>query len=363
MHLVYNFLRDLISTRHEWSEYCNHQRNFSSYPRRIQLIIVAFLLVTLSIGTVYAGSIRGTIFARETNEPLPGANIFLKGTGFGAASDQFGVFTIDHVPKGEYSLHIRLLGYKKREIDHFKIESDTTTVTLDIRLEESPLSVGEVVVQARANRELESSGIRSEIEAKNIISVITAQTIERSTDRTAADVLQRVSGLSIIRDNGEGRYVIMRGLEQQYNNTLVDGIKIPSPESKDRFVPLDIFPSALFERIEVTKALTSDLAGDAIGGTTNLIFRTAPESFILTTSAAMGYNSAFGNNPLSTFNAKAVPELDPDRLHHTVTDADPTAELAPRYHTSVSDFTVGDLKFASKKLIKVKQGRDENLKI
>ncbi len=317
----------------------------TSFLQRCGLWIAAFLLLELFSYTASAGTIHGSVRGKVKNEPIPGANITIQGTRLGASSDQAGVFIIRHVSVGAYTIHVRILGYTEMESKRITVATDTSSVNIDMLLEESILSMGEMVVQARANRELEISGIQSEYDAKNIINVITAQTIERSTDRTAADVLQRVPGISLIRSNGgEGRYVIVRGLEQRYNNTLVDGMKIPSPESKDRFVPLDIFPSALFERIEVTKALTPDLAGDAIGGTTNIIFRRAPEEFVFSASAARGYSSGLYNKKFTTFDAGTVPELDPDRLHNTVNDNDPVAQLGPRYHTSASDFTVKNLK-------------------
>ena len=96
-------------------------------------------------------------------------------------------------------------------------------------------------------------------------------------DVTLGNTIQRVSGVTIQRTStGEGRYAIVRGMDQRYNNTLVNGIKIPSPDDKYRFVPLDIFPSELLERLEVIKALTPSMEGDAIGGSVNLVMKNAP---------------------------------------------------------------------------------------
>jgi len=318
------------------------------YPRRSVRTLAIMFFTVLFMSIMYAGSIRGIVHAKGTNEILIGTNLMLKKTELGTVSDLNGFFKIEKIPKGEYSLHVRMMGYKKMEIDHIKIDSDTSVVIEDVFLEEKPVDMAEIVVQGRANQELEASGVRSEFEANNIINVVTAQTIERSTDKTAAEVLQRISGLSLIKNNGEGRYVIMRGLEQQYNNTLIDGIKIPSPESKDRFIPLDIFPSALFERIDVTKSLTPDLPGDAIGGTADLIFRSAPESFVFNISAATGYSSSLIHNTISIFDPSTVPELDPERLHGRASDADPTTLLGPIYKTSASDFTINNLKFINR---------------
>ncbi len=215
-----------------------------------------------------AGTIKGHIKERKTGLPIAGASVFLEGTNYGNASDTSGEYVIENVPPGKYKLSVFALGYDKSQ-KSIEMSADSAVAIVNFSPSEKPITLNETIVHGRADLELESSARTTEKEASNIVNVISAQAIEQSTDRTAADVLQRVSGMSLVRNNeGEGRYVVMRGLEQQYNNTLIDGIKIPSPESKDRFVPLDIFPSALFERIEVTKSLTPDIAGDAIGGST-----------------------------------------------------------------------------------------------
>jgi len=177
------------------------------------------------------------------------------------------------------------------------------------------------------------------------------KTIERSTDRTATEVLQRVAGLSIVKQNGEGHAVVMRGLTQQYNNTLVDGIKIPSPESKDRFIPLDIFPSSLFERIDVTKSLTADLPGDAIGG--RRISSSAAHPNLLFSRQAQPPATIHQRRiiPFMAFDASSVQGLDPDRLHHVVDQENPTAftkDAYGRLTVSPSDFSVNNLKFTNK---------------
>jgi len=296
-----------------------------------------------------AGSIKGHVTAKEGRGPVVGANVSLPGTRFGTTTSAEGNFVITEIPAGAYLVRVGMIGFDKFEKNGVIVDADSSVVELDIVLKEEPVSMAEVVVRARANRELETSGRMTEQQANNIVNVITAQTIDRSTDRTAADVLQRVSGMSLIRDQGEGRYLVMRGLEQRYNNTLLNGIKIPSPESKDRYLPLDIFPSGLFERIEVTKALTPELAGDAIGGSTNLMLRDAPDRFLFSFGVAGGGAEGTLGATYSRFDPGSVPELDPDRAHGVVSDADPTTQLAPRYQPTSKDFSVNNLKFTDRK--------------
>jgi len=109
-------------------------------------------------------------------------------------------------------------------------------------------------------------------------------------DITAAGALQRISGVTMQRtsNSGEAQYAIIRGMDKRYNYTLVNGIKIPSPDNKNRYVPMDIFPSELLARIEVIKALTPDMEGDAIGGAMNLVLKDAPEKLLVKATVSMG---------------------------------------------------------------------------
>ena len=247
----------------------------------INLLIIPLLIqIVLFSPKLFPGTIKGIVRNTSDHTVLPGANVVIKGTTLGASADSHGFYIINSVSPGTYTLEATAVGFGPVD-DKVTITTDEGVATKDFYLKEIAINLSEVVVEARANKELESSARETEKNAGNEVNVISAEAIEQSTDKTAADVLQRVSGMSIMKDNtGEGQYVVMRGLAQQYNNTLVDGIKIPSPESKDRFVPMDIFPSALFESIEVTKSLTPETAGDAIGGSTDLLLREAPENFI-----------------------------------------------------------------------------------
>ena len=112
--------------------------------------------------------------------------------------------------------------------------------------------------------------------------MVSAKSMQLSPDLNVANVLQRVSGVTMERDNsGEAQYAILRGMDKRYNYTLVNGVKIPSPDNKNRYVPLNIFPSELLDRLEVTKSLTADMEGDAAGGAVNMVMKDAPGQFYL----------------------------------------------------------------------------------
>lgn len=129
-------------------------------------------------------------------------------------------------------------------------------------------------------------------DADNILSVVTLQQIKLFPDVNAAEAVQRISGITLQRDQGEGRFVQLRGTPPQLTNFNVNGEQIPSPEGDVRFVGLDVIAADQIEKIEVTKSLTPDMDGDGIAGTVNVVTKSAV-SFQpkVSVSLAGGYNA------------------------------------------------------------------------
>ncbi|QKG53546.1 carboxypeptidase-like regulatory domain-containing protein [Hymenobacter sp. BRD67] len=212
-----------------------------------------------------AATINGRVTGGKGNDALIGATVMVQGTSFNAPVDASGQYEIRNVPTGSYTVRASFVGYRE-ESKAVVLTNDKQTITIDFALQEQSQSLGNVLVSGKMNQEEENASRLSERTADNIINVISSKAIERSPDINAANVLTRVSGITIQRSAGnDGAYAVIRGMEPRYNNTLVNGIKIPSPDSKNRFVPLDIVPSDLLKRIEVTKSLVPSMEGDATG--------------------------------------------------------------------------------------------------
>ena len=169
-----------------------------------------------------------------------------------------------------------------------------------------------VIIIASAGKTDDKSVRGLEKKADIIQNILSQKTIELLPDVTVANAVQRMSGVTIQRtSSGEGRYAIIRGMDQRYNNTLVNGIKIPSPDNKYRYVPLDIFPSDLLERLEVIKSLTPAMEADATGGAMNLVMKSAPDKFLLNANIAGGYSTLFSDRDFSSFSTGAINKKSP----------------------------------------------------
>src|SRR5262249_51272382 len=133
--------------------------------------------------------------------------------------------------------------------------------------------------------------------------VVSADQIGSFPDRNAAETTQRIPGVAISKDQGDGRYVLVRGAEPRLNSMMIDGERIPSPDPALRQVALDVVPSELLQAIEVSKALTPDQDGDAIGGGVNLVMKQASQQLHIFGSLAGGYNSLLDSYSQSNYSA------------------------------------------------------------
>jgi TonB-dependent receptor len=151
-----------------------------------------------------------------------------------------------------------------------------------------------VVTGAIVSGEMKS--IEAQRKADNIVNVLTSDGIGRLPDRNAAEAVQRLPGVAIERDQGEGRFVAVRGLPSQWNSTLINGNRLPTAEEEttSRATAFDFFPSELIEQVVVAKAITPDMEGDAIGGSVNFITKTAPDKRVLQVTAGGNYGEKSG---------------------------------------------------------------------
>ena len=172
--------------------------------------------------------------------------------------------------------------------------------------------------------------------APQMLSVAGSETMQRAADLTMTDAAQRMGGLSILRGNsGEDSKVIIRGMSPKYNTTLVNGMLIPSPDDRNRDIPLDLFPVSLAQRIEVFKTLTPDMDGSGIGGLVNIVMKDAPPAAAFAGQLATGYSQLFFDRTFSTFDRSVVQYKSPYE------------RFGPAYYATGNDFTKANLSFRS----------------
>ncbi|NOY60491.1 MAG: TonB-dependent receptor [Calditrichaeota bacterium] len=236
-----------------------------------------------------AGQIIGKVTEAGTGSPLPGANIIIEGTNRGAATDMNGRFVIAKVPPGTYNVKVSFLGYQDSSKE-VRVNANQT-VSVNFALTETVVKGEEVVVYGKLSRG-KAKSLHLQKMAPNIKNVVSEEEFSIFPDNNAAEAVRRIPSVTTTTDQGEGSYVQIRGMAPQQCSVTINGIKVPAPSALavDRKVGLDLVQANLFQSITVTKALTPDMDGDALGGSVNFELKGAPEESYYEVELGGGFN-------------------------------------------------------------------------
>src|SRR5438477_12133802 len=268
---------------------CSRERVCLMSNRKILWPFVCSLLLQLTCAIfLSAQNSKGTVTGRIVDSGggvLQGASILLEPGGISRVSDTQGEFTITGLDPGTYKITISFVGL------------ETYTASVDIKpgasvRADAVLKVGsqsaEVLVTAeRAHGEAEA--INRERNADNELQVLPYEVIRSLPNANMADALGRLPSVTLERDEGEGKYVQIRGTEPRLTNVTIDGVNTPSPESGVRQIKLDAIPADIVESVEINKTLQANMDPDGIGGSVNLVTKTAGERPTISASGMGGY--------------------------------------------------------------------------
>ncbi len=288
----------------------------------IRIFVISSFLFLIS--TVNSINIEGIVRDAQTGESLIGASVFLKNNkSVGTTTGLDGSFVLKNIPIGKVSLVCSYISYKTIEQTIQIPIAVSQKIVLELVSYENELT--DVIVVA-ANKTSDASLRSVERLSSNILNIVGARSIEISPDLTVANVLGRISGVTLERNSsGEAEYAVLRGMDKRYNITLVNGVKISSPNNKQRYVPLNIFPSELLDRLEVSKTRNAEMEGDATGGAVNMVMKDAPGALSIRANASVGYSTMFFDRAFTGFDKINVIPQSPYEQYgstHSATMAD-----------------------------------------
>ena len=262
--------------------------------RAVRRAAVAFAIASLTLfGAAIAaaqttGRIGGRVVATDTGEPLGFANLRLLPADttmrrLGGMTNADGTFLIE-APAGRYTLEVGAISYAKRRVAGLVIRAGEL-LPFDAALEPEAILQKEIVVEAKAKTNTEASLLAARRKSASLGDAVSAEQVRRTPDKDAAEVLRRVTGLSV----ADGKYVFVRGLGERYSSTDVDGVRIASPEQNKRVVPLDLLPANLLDHITVQKTYTTDRPGEFGGGDVQVRTKDFPGHRTWSVSLSQGY--------------------------------------------------------------------------
>ncbi|TCC90618.1 TonB-dependent receptor [Pedobacter frigiditerrae] len=263
------------------------------------LFVIAILMAGTTLPAL-SQTIKGIVVSDAGT--LPGANINGKTFKTTVVSDLQGVFSLVAPDTGMVTIEFKYMGYEIKSMT-LKLIKGVNDIGLVKMMPDTKSTLGEVVVKGTmAPSQAKAYSIKRNANA--IMDVMAADAIGKLPDRNAAEAVQRMQGVAVARYHGEADQAAVRGTPFSWTSTLFNSNRLPSSNVMgNRSSVLDVVPSEIIQYVQVAKAITPDMEGDAIGGAINFITRTAPTKRTLNVSAAGGYNT-FSKN--GTYNGSLV---------------------------------------------------------
>ncbi|MDX9933204.1 MAG: TonB-dependent receptor, partial [Bacteroidales bacterium] len=236
--------------------------------------------VPVSQGTM---DVKGRVVDAKTNEPVIGANVVLKGTTLGASTDLDGNFVLPAIPKGNLTVTVSYVSYKPFE--HTFYISGEKNLFLDIKLEENITQIQTVTVVSNRVTGTEVSMMQTIRQNNLVVNGVPSQMIKKTQDRDAAEVVKRIPGITV----QDGRFVIIRGLNERYNSVWLNDLPAPSAEADVRAFSFDLIPASVIDNVVVYKTFSPELPGDFAGGLVQISTVSNPDKNRLQISYSNGY--------------------------------------------------------------------------
>lgn len=291
--------------------------------------------------------IKGTVIEESTGKALPGVQILIVGTRLSTVTDSQGSFSFRKMQAGKYNIQFTLFSFETKIISDVEVVNNEAT-TLTVSLSEMNGQLKEVVIKkVKAKAESVQSLLTMQKNSIRVSDGISAESIKRTPDKTASDVLKRISGASIQNN----KFVIIRGLNDRYNTTYLNGAPLPSTEPDRKAFSFDIFPANMVDNLVIYKTASPDLPGEFAGGVIEITTKATPDKNFQTISIGSGYNTiTTGKNQLYSHDIKAaLPSYFPDvatfqAIQNTKTESgiQQIATLAKNYQT---DWSLDNKKF------------------
>ncbi|MCM4166846.1 hypothetical protein KCTC52924_01701 [Arenibacter antarcticus] len=251
---------------------------------KYQLRLSIFIFFLFQLLYPQGGEVIGSLIDADFQDPVPFANIIVKGTSVGTTTDYDGNYKLE-LEEGTYSLAFSFIGYKTVEVTDIVV-SQKESIKLDVTMETSAEGLEEVVVSVSIKKNTEKSVLGIQKRAVNLLDGLSAETFKKMGANDVASAIKSVPGVSV----QGGKYVYVRGLGDRYTKSILNGVDIPGLDPDRNTIQLDIFPTNIIDNILVLKSASADLPSDFTGGIVNIMTKDYPNKKEHSFSLSGSYN-------------------------------------------------------------------------
>ncbi|MGV3530710.1 MAG: carboxypeptidase regulatory-like domain-containing protein [Flavisolibacter sp.] len=252
----------------------------------LRLLLSFFLLAFFVSATAQSLPLTGKV-VNEKNEPLAGITVQVRDGG-GTTTNVDGFFTLVLVSGKSYTISFSGVGYREKSVSEVEVSASAAN-ELNVTLEASAGEMANIVITSKssARRETVNGLIAFQKNTNTVAQVISAESIRRSPDKNTGEVLKRIPGASV----QEGKYLVVRGLADRYNQAMLNGVMMSSTEPDRKTFSFDLFPANMIDNIIINKAFVPEMTGEWAGGLVQVNTRDIPVPTFFNLQVGMGFNS------------------------------------------------------------------------
>lgn len=255
--------------------------------KSLRLLFILLMLSTAAYSQANLfGTLSGVIVDQSTKETIIGANVLIVGTELGTSTDFDGFFALNNVPAGKYTVQISYIGYENITISDVEIKAGEK-FNLDVVMSSGSLVLEEITVTEYRKTNTVQAVLLEVKQAKQVVSGVSSQQITRSQDNNAAQVMSRIPGVTIV----DGRFVMIRGLSERYNNVMINNVVAPSTEVDRRTFSFDLISTSALDRMLIYKSGSAEFPGDFAGGVIKLFTVEDVENNFTRLNVGLGYRA------------------------------------------------------------------------
>ncbi len=253
--------------------------------------LIGFLTFSL-FANAQTGQVEGKVTDSKSTVGISGVSIIIDGTASKFTSGIDGQFVITLAAGKKYSISLTSVGYQSKVLEDVEVLAGKTA-NLDVVLDRITKTQETVVIRSTTRKETTAALISYQKNTSVVAQVISAEAIRRSPDKNTGEVLKRVPGTSI----QEGKYLVVRGLADRYNQAMLNGILLSSTEPDRKTFSFDILPASMIDNIIINKSFIPELPGEWAGGLIQVNTKDVPAKNFLNVQIGTGFNTqTIGND-------------------------------------------------------------------